>query len=179
MRNYFESLLLGHSGRCRFAQKEAGASDWSVRYRKSASDKKSILDGWLSAATRKSSDLIFILILTIFLLASSTVEARQRLKARDDIEQFLIDTALTQAVKRPVQFLQKFVDIFFSALHRGQAAGVFACQGFRARPEKRDKKIFAVVSTDHCNTVSSRWAGVLKPNVLRGLVFKLNATRSR
>jgi len=45
MRNYFESLLLGHSGRCRFAQKEADASDLSVRYRKSASDKKSILDG--------------------------------------------------------------------------------------------------------------------------------------
>ena len=39
--------------------------------------------------------------------------------------------------------------------------------------------IIVVISTDHCNTVSSRWAGVLKPNVLRGLVFKLNATRSR
>jgi hypothetical protein len=38
--------------------------------------------------------------------------ARQRLEAGDDVEQFLVDTALTQAVKRPVQVLQQLVDIF-------------------------------------------------------------------
>jgi len=46
------------------------------------------------------------------LWGGSTRFARQRLEAGDHVEQFLVDTALTQAVKRPVQVLQQLINIF-------------------------------------------------------------------
>ena len=42
-----------------------------------------------------------------------------------------------------VEVLQQFIDVFIGALHRRQAAGIFAREGFGARPEERDEKIFA------------------------------------
>jgi len=46
-------------------------------------------------------------------------------------------------VKRPVQGLQQFVDVFVGALHRRQATGVLAGERFGARSEERDEQVFA------------------------------------
>jgi transposase len=67
----------------------------------------------------------------------------QRFEAGDDVEQFLVDAILAQTMKCPVEVLQQFVDVFVGALHRRQAARVLAREGFGARPEERDEKIFA------------------------------------
>src|ERR1019366_1003853 len=67
----------------------------------------------------------------------------QRFEAGDDVEQFLVDSALAQPMECPVEILQQFVDVFVGALHRGQSARVLAREGFGARPEQRDEKIFA------------------------------------
>jgi hypothetical protein len=39
--------------------------------------------------------------------------------------------------------LRQFIDIFIGAFHRGQAARVFAREGFGTRPKERDEKVFA------------------------------------
>ena len=73
------------------------------------------------------------------------------------------------------------LDRFTSYIRAQPRARFMTCGEVAATVNEKlgQPQINAVISTDHCNTVSSRWAGVLKPNVLRGLVFKLNATRSR
>jgi hypothetical protein len=67
----------------------------------------------------------------------------QRFEAGDDVEQFLVDAILAQTMKCPSDVFQQFVDVFVGALHRRQAARVLAREGFGARPEERDEKIFA------------------------------------
>jgi hypothetical protein len=63
--------------------------------------------------------------------------SRQRFEARNDVEQFLVDAALTQAMEVAVEVLQQFIDVLIGALHGSQAAGVLAGQRFSARPEQR------------------------------------------
>ena len=65
----------------------------------------------------------------------------QGFKAGDNVEQFLVDTALTQAVERTVQVFQQFVDILFGTLHWSQSARVFTFPGFRACPEPSNDTI--------------------------------------
>jgi hypothetical protein len=67
----------------------------------------------------------------------------QRLEAGDHVEQFLVDATLAQTVECAVEILQQFVDVLVGAFHRRQAARVLAREGFGARPEERDEKIFA------------------------------------
>jgi len=67
----------------------------------------------------------------------------QRFEAGDDVEQFLVDATLAQTMECPVEVLQQFIDVFVGALHRRQAARVLTREGFGARPEERDEKIFA------------------------------------
>ncbi len=43
----------------------------------------------------------------------------------------------------PWRCLQQFVDVLVGAFHRRQAARVLAREGFGARPEERDEKVFA------------------------------------
>ena len=65
----------------------------------------------------------------------------ERFKSGNDVEQFLVNAALTQLVESAVEILQQFVDIFFGALHRRQAAGVLTGQRLGACPEERDEEI--------------------------------------
>ena len=55
----------------------------------------------------------------------------------------LFDATLAQTMECPVELLQQFIDVFVGALHRRQAGPVLAREGFGARPEERDEKIFA------------------------------------
>ena len=59
----------------------------------------------------------------------------QCFEARDDIEQFFVDTTLAQTMECPVEVLQQFINIFVGALHRRQATRVLARKRFGARPE--------------------------------------------
>lgn len=52
------------------------------------------------------------------------------LEAGDHVEEFLVNSALTQAMEVAVEVLQQFVNVAVRALHRGQMAGVFAGEGF-------------------------------------------------
>jgi hypothetical protein len=76
-------------------------------------------------------------------MAPAFTRTAQRFEAGDDVEQFLVDATLAQTMECPVEVLQQFVDVFVGALHRRQAARVLAREGFGARPEERDEKIFA------------------------------------
>jgi len=67
----------------------------------------------------------------------------KRFEAGDDVEQFLVDATLAQTMECPVEVLQQFIDVFVGSLHRRQATRVLAREGFGARPEERDEKIFA------------------------------------
>lgn len=60
----------------------------------------------------------------------------QRLEAGDHVEQFLVDAALTQAVKGAAQILQQFVDVLVGPFHRRQAARVLARERFGTGPEE-------------------------------------------
>ena len=64
--------------------------------------------------------------MTKLIILGLFLSLRQCLKAGNDIEQFFVDPALSQTVKRPVQVFQQFVDVAFCALHRREAAGIFA-----------------------------------------------------
>ena len=67
---------------------------------------------------------------------ASFLRYAQRFKAGNDVEQFLVDAALAQAMKCPVELLQQFIDVLVGALHRRQAAGILAGEGLGARPEQ-------------------------------------------
>jgi hypothetical protein len=56
----------------------------------------------------------------------------QGFESRSDIEQFLVDAALAQAVEGTVEVGQQFVDILVGALPRCQAAGILAGEGLGA-----------------------------------------------
>ena len=66
---------------------------------------------------------------------SAALLGRQRLEARDDVEQLLVDAALAQAMEGPVEIFQQIVDVHFGALHRREAARILARQGFGAGPQ--------------------------------------------
>ncbi len=66
----------------------------------------------------------------------------QGLKAGNDVEQLLVNSALAQLVEVPIEIFKQFVDVFFGTLHRCQAAGVFTGQRLGACPEERDEEIF-------------------------------------
>ncbi len=67
----------------------------------------------------------------------------QRLKTGDNIEEFLVNAALTQLVKRAVERFQQVVNVFIGALHGSQTAGIFSGQRFGAAAKKRDEKVAA------------------------------------
>jgi len=72
----------------------------------------------------------------------SCIFHRQRFKARDDIEQLLIDTILTQPIKRPGKLTEHLCDVLIGPLHCRQAARILTCKRLCTRPEKGDKKVF-------------------------------------
>ena len=47
----------------------------------------------------------------------SSLRLYQRLEARDDVEQFLVDVTLTQTVECAVEILKQFVDVSISSFH--------------------------------------------------------------
>jgi len=55
-------------------------------------------------------------------------QRRGGFKARNDVQQLLVDAALAQAVEGRVEILEQLVDVLVGALHRRQAAGVFGGQ---------------------------------------------------
>ena len=56
----------------------------------------------------------------------------QCLEARDYVEEFLVNSALTQAVEAAVEVGQQFINVAIRAFHRGQTTGVLAGEGFGA-----------------------------------------------
>ena len=63
--------------------------------------------------------MLFLSILFYFLLG---------FESGGDIKQLLVDAALAHTMECPVEVFQRFVDIFFGALHGRQAARVLARQ---------------------------------------------------
>ena len=57
---------------------------------------------------------------------TSRLSRSQRLESADKVKQFFVDASLTQAMVSEVQPPKQFIDIFFGALHGGQAAGILA-----------------------------------------------------
>jgi hypothetical protein len=67
----------------------------------------------------------------------------QRFVAGDHFEQFVIDGLLAHPVKSAIQLVEYLSDVLLRALHGGQAAGIFAGQGFRAGLKQQHEEIFA------------------------------------
>lgn len=72
-----------------------------------------------------------------------TVAILQSFVAGDYVKQLFVDSALAEAVIAAVEGFQQLADIFFGALHRGEAAGIFTGEGFGAGAIEGDEKIFA------------------------------------
>ena len=67
----------------------------------------------------------------------------QGFHAAYDIEQFLVDFTLSQAVERLLEVFAQLIDISFSALHCGKATRVFARQRLGAGAEKGHEQVLA------------------------------------
>lgn len=60
-------------------------------------------------------------------------------KSGDDVEKFVVDAALAEAMESAVEIFHELFDVSLGTLHGGETIGVFASERFGAGTKKGDK----------------------------------------